>query len=192
MKIAIISDSHDNIELLHSAFADAKDRGAEQVLHCGDVVAPYTIKRAHKYGLPIHVIHGNNTGDLYHLAKVSNDPQYMVTYYGRDASIELGGRKIFMVHYPEYAEAMALTAKYDLVCCGHDHHCNIETIQTIDQNKTTLLVNPGSSSGIDRVQPTYAFGDLESLEFEIIDIPEPQDLKPYRHSTNYRGISKKS
>ena len=40
MQICIVSDSHDNRRLLDIAVKDAKQRGAEAVLHCGDVVAP--------------------------------------------------------------------------------------------------------------------------------------------------------
>ena len=43
MKLAIVSDSHDNRTLLEAAVRDAKARGAEAVLHCGDVVAPSTL-----------------------------------------------------------------------------------------------------------------------------------------------------
>ncbi len=179
MKICIISDSHDHIELLHSAISDAKDRGAELLLHCGDVVAPYTLKRARQFGLPIHVIHGNNHGDLAVMGKLSQDPESLIYYYGREASLELGGRKIFMVHFPNYAEALALTGKWDLVCCGHNHRCKIESIKHADKETTTVVVNPGSSSGMDHIQPTYVLGDLETMEFEIINIPEP-DTAPYR------------
>ena len=39
-----------------------------------------------------------------------------------EAGIELGGRRIFLVHYPHYARALAATGDWDLVCCGHSHH----------------------------------------------------------------------
>ncbi|MDO9188250.1 MAG: metallophosphoesterase family protein, partial [Sulfurimicrobium sp.] len=63
MKICIISDSHDNRHLMAAAVEAAKERGAEAVIHCGDVVAPTTLKSLQKFGLPVHVIYGNNTGD---------------------------------------------------------------------------------------------------------------------------------
>ena len=43
MKICIVSDSHDHRGHLAAAVADAKARGAEAVLHCGDLVAPSTL-----------------------------------------------------------------------------------------------------------------------------------------------------
>jgi len=179
VKICIISDSHDNIDLLHAALSDAKERGAEMVLHCGDVVAPYTLKKTRQFGLPIHVIHGNNKGDLAVMGKLAQDPESLIHYHGRDASLEFDGRRVFMVHFPDYAKALALTGKWDLICCGHNHRCRIDVIKHAGQDTSTLLVNPGSSSGMDRIQPTYALGDLETMQFEIINIPEP-DLPPYR------------
>ena len=49
MKICILSDSHDNLALLDSAVEDAQTRGAEAVLHCGDVVAPSTLQVVQKH-----------------------------------------------------------------------------------------------------------------------------------------------
>ena len=74
MKICVISDSHDNRFLMAAAVRDAKAQGAEAVLHCGDVVAPTTLRILNPIGLPVHVIHGNNTGDMFSLAKLSHDP----------------------------------------------------------------------------------------------------------------------
>ena len=98
MKICIVSDSHDNRKLLDEAVLDAKNSGAEAVLHCGDVVAPTTLRVLQKHGLPVHVIHGNNTGDLYNLTKLSHEPDSVVEFYGHDAGLELAGKKIFLVH----------------------------------------------------------------------------------------------
>ncbi|WP_455205990.1 metallophosphoesterase family protein, partial [Kaarinaea lacus] len=100
MKVCIVSDSHDNRKLLDVAVEDAKKAGVEAVLHCGDVVAPTTLRVLQKHGLPVHVIHGNNTGDLFNMAQLSNEPESVVNFYGQDAGIELAGKRIFLVHYP--------------------------------------------------------------------------------------------
>jgi len=178
MKICVISDTHDRVEYLHAALEDAKARGAEAVLHCGDVVAPYTLKGARQFDLPLHVIHGNNKGDLAVMGQMARDAATLITYHGREADLELGGKRLFMVHFPNYAEALALTGKWDLICCGHNHRCKIESIPHAAGSGATLVVNPGSASGMGRIQPTYALGELESMKFEIIKISEP-DLPPY-------------
>lgn len=172
MKICIISDSHDNLTLMSEAVADAKARGAEAVLHCGDVVAPSSLKVLRPYELPVHVIHGNNTGDLFMLSRVASKSGGLLNYYGQDAGIELGGRKIFMVHYPHYAEAMAATGDWDIVACGHDHKVRIEWMKNIKGGKT-LFLNPGTVGGIGAI-PSYIFGDLETMEFEIVEMGTEQ------------------
>ena len=168
MKICIVSDSHDHRPLLEAAVRAAKEQGAEAVLHCGDVVAPGTLSVLKPIGLPIHVIHGNNTGDLYMMARIANKPGNRITFYGQDASLELGGRRIFLVHYPHYAQAMATTGDYDLVCCGHDHEAKIETVLNI-KGGTTCVINPGSVGGV-AAPATYVLGDLATMEFELQDV----------------------
>jgi len=169
MKVCIVSDSHDNRALLATAVHDAKSHGAETVLHCGDVIAPTTLRGLPPLGLPVHVIHGNNTGDLVAMHYVMKKFPEIIHYHGMDAELEIGGRRIFLVHYPHYARAMALTGDYDLVCCGHDHRFLIEDIANIKGGHTTLL-NPGTVGGIGK-DPTYILGDLESMEFSVLPVP---------------------
>ena len=168
MKICIVSDSHDHRPLLQAAVCAAKQQGAEAVLHCGDVVSPSTLSVLKPLGLPVHVIHGNNTGDLYMMARIANKPGNLLTFYGQDAALELGGCRIFLVHYPHYAKAMATTGDYDLVCCGHDHEAKIETVGNIKGGRT-LVVNPGTVGGV-AAPATYVLGDLETMEFELRDV----------------------
>ena len=168
MKICILSDSHDNIPLLCAAVAEAKQRGAKVILHCGDIVAPSTLQKLQPYDLPIHVIHGNNTGDLYTLSQLSHAPNSMIHYYGQDATFTLSERRIFLVHYPHYAQAMAVTGDYDLVCCGHTHSVFMKHLTNI-KGTQTILCNPGSVGGIGTTA-TYIFGDLETMMFETLPV----------------------
>ena len=169
MKVCIVSDSHDNRPLLEAAVRAAKQEGAEAVLHCGDVVAPSTLSVLKPLGLPVHVIHGNNHGDLYMMARIANMPSSLVTIYGQDAGIERAGRKIFIVHYPHYARAMATTGDWDIVCCGHDHEAKVETVENIKGSRTHM-VNPGTVGGV-AAPATYVLGDLQTLEFVVHDVP---------------------
>jgi putative phosphoesterase len=168
MKICIVSDSHDNRHLLETAVHEARAVGAQAVLHCGDVVAPGTLEVLKPFGLPVHVIHGNNAGDLYMMARIASDPASRVHYHGQDAGIELAGRRIFLVHYPHYAVAMATTGDWDLVCCGHDHKADIRLIDHMAGGQT-LLVNPGTVGGI-KAPATYVVGNLDTMEFSIREI----------------------
>jgi putative phosphoesterase len=152
MKICIVSDSHDHREFLFKAIKQADSMGAQLALHCGDLIAPSTLHAVLKIGMPLHLIHGNNTGDI-------------ISYHGQDKSLEIANRKIFMVHYPHYARAMALTGDFDLVCNGHEHKAVIEHIKNI-KGGTTLRIDPGSVAGINSSK-TFVFGDLATLHFEV-------------------------
>ena len=169
MKICILSDSHDHIALLDAAVERAKIEGAEAVLHCGDVVAPSTLHCLEKHGLPVHVIHGNNTGDLYSLGRLAANTSSVIQYHGMDAGVELGGRRIFLVHYPHYARAMAATGDWDLVCCGHSHKPRMQRIPNI-RGGETLLLNPGTIGGVGQAPATLMLGDLGTMEFEISEV----------------------
>jgi len=168
MKVCVVSDSHDNLKLLKAAVADAKQRGAEAVIHCGDVVAPSTLNVTREFDLPVHVIHGNNTGDMSTLHRMADKSGGQLIYHGQDAGIEMNGRKIFIVHYPHYAEAMATTGDWDMVCFGHDHKAHVDWVDNIKGNKT-VLVDPGTVAGIG-APSTYIIADLEEMKFEIVEL----------------------
>lgn len=169
MKVCIVSDSHDHREPLAAAVKEAKTLGAETILHCGDLIAPSTLHAITGFDLPVHLIYGNNAGDLYFLWKFAEKYPQLIFYHGQDAALTLAGRRIFLVHYPHYARGMALTGDFDLVCNGHEHRAAIERIRNI-KGTETLRIDPGTVAGVSAPK-TYVFGDLATLEFEIRNVP---------------------
>lgn len=170
MKVCIVSDSHDNHTLLKNAVRHAKAWGALAILHCGDVVASKTLLSLREFQLPIHVIHGNNMGDPHTMNKVANQAQVDIQYYGQDAALTLAERKIFLVHYPHYARALATTGDWDIVCCGHTHAAKISSVANIKGGET-LMINPGTVGGVD-APATFILADLASMTFTITPVPE--------------------
>jgi len=164
MRICIVSDSHDRADPLAAAVKAAAARGAEAVIHCGDVIGTQTLRAALAVGLPMHVIHGNNLGDPISLSRWARDSNGQLHYHGPDARLELGGRKIFVVHYPEYGYAMACTGGWDLVCCGHSHDAGIQQVRTVN-GTTTWLVNPGTVAGL-AAPSTWMLADLAAMRFD--------------------------
>ena len=165
MKICIVSDSHDRAEPRAGAVREAAARGAAAVIHCGDVIGTQTLRAALEVGLPMHVIHGNNLGDPLSLSRWAHERPGRLSYHGPDARLELGGRRIFVVHYPEYGYAMALTGDFDLVCCGHSHEAGIAPVRNVKAAQT-WLVNPGTVAGVG-APATWVLGDLETMSFEL-------------------------
>ncbi len=170
MKICIVSDSHDRAEPLAAAIAKAQLAGAQAVIHCGDLIGANTLRTSLKLGIPLHVLHGNNIGDQMAMHRMMAKTGGLMTYYGQDAELELGGRRIFATHFPHYGRGMACTGDYDVVCCGHSHVAEIIWQANIKGGRT-LLVNPGSVSGIGapgvEEMFTWILGDLNSMVFEI-------------------------
>ena len=166
MKVCILSDSHDRGPLMASAVAAAIDDGAETVIHCGDIIGGNTLRASLALGLPIHAVHGNNLGDPVSIARMACNSQGLLHYHGHDATINLGGRRIYLTHYPHLGHGMACTGDYDLVCCGHSHETEIRQQANV-RGGHTWLVNPGTVAGLGAPAATWIFGDLETLTFEI-------------------------
>ncbi|MDP1527440.1 MAG: metallophosphoesterase family protein [Rhodocyclaceae bacterium] len=166
MKICIVSDSHDRGPMLAEAISTAQAEGAEAVIHCGDLIGTNTLKASLKFQLPIHLVHGNNLGDIVSLARVACNSEGQFTYHGRDASLSLGGKRIFMTHYPHYGHGMACTGDYDLVCCGHSHEPLIRAQANV-KGSETWLVNPGTVAGLGAPAATWILGNLDTMQFEI-------------------------
>lgn len=165
MKICVVSDSHDDSRMLVQALERARAAGAQAALHCGDIIGPNTLRAALEVGVPLHVIHGNNLGDVPVLMRLAHESGGALTYYGADAAIELGGRCVFFVHYPHLARGMAATGDFDVVFCGHSHHAAIERQPNL-RGAATWLINPGTVAGLG-APATFVLGDLATLTFSI-------------------------
>jgi len=170
MKIGIVSDSHDRSSSLAEAVRAGQAEGVQAVIHCGDLIGANTLRASMGFGIPIHIVDGNNTGDVAALYRMMAKSGGLLIYHGHEAVLEMGGRKIFVTHMPHHGRAFACTGDYDLVCHGHSHAASIE--RQIDINGGLCwLVNPGSVAGIDapRVNAvsTWILGDLDQMNFEI-------------------------
>jgi putative phosphoesterase len=165
VKICIVSDSHDRADPLAQAVREAVALGAEAVIHCGDLIGTQTLRAALQLGLPMHVIHGNNLGDPTSLSRWARESNGQLHYHGPDARLELGGRRIFVVHYDHYGYAFACTGDFDLVCCGHSHTAEVRQVRGVE-GSATWLVNPGTVAGLS-APATWVLGDLAAMRFEL-------------------------
>ena len=52
MRVAIMSDSHDNIWNMRKAVEIVKGRQAGLLIHCGDFIAPFMLKELDLTGIP--------------------------------------------------------------------------------------------------------------------------------------------
>jgi len=161
MKIGIMSDSHDNIANYDKAIEQMKEKKIGALIHCGDLSAPIILKRMVDLDFDVHMVPGN-TNDPYTTMKMSIESKN-VKLYNPFAEVELGGLKIAFIHYPELAEGLAKTGKYDFVFHGHTHE------KRDDKIGDTRLINPGEILGF-KGKPSYAVLDTETKEVEFFEL----------------------
>ena len=161
MRIAIMSDIHDNIWQLEKALKRLD--GVQQLIFCGDFCAPFTLKQIAKgFSGPVHAVFGNNDGDRYLLMKIAAGFAH-VYLHGEFAELEADGVKIAVNHYPDIARPIAESGRYGAVFYGHNHIHKIEKVQGTD------LINPGEIMGRFG-RSTFVFYDLQSRECETIEV----------------------
>jgi putative phosphoesterase len=161
MKIAIISDSHDNIPNIEKFLAWEEKNPVELLIHCGDVAAPGMVKKIFgpRFKKPMHFIHGN-VADRELMEKVCQEFD-QITHHQDEGNIEIDGIKIAFNHYPNEAEDLARTGRYDFVFYGHDHKPWEKHIGN------TTLINPGTLAGMFN-RATFAIFDTQLKKAELI------------------------
>lgn len=165
--VAIVSDSHDHLKNLSRACEIASERGCQVMLFAGDLVAPPTLECFDEFNGPVHMVLGNNEGEIAGLtARVNANPKLTLhgLVQGNSMELELEGKKIFMNHYPKLARLAAESGNYDICIHGHDHLYNVEKVAT------TLLINPGEVQGQRTKIPSFAIINLSTMEVERINL----------------------
>lgn len=162
-KIAILSDSHDNIAALKKALEMVRESGAVALFHCGDLCAPFMLNLLGEgFAGPIHVVFGNNDGDGRLLQTIASKHPH-VSLHGIYTEQTIAERRIAMIHYPEPALRIAQSGQCDLVCYGHNHD------KFADKVGNTWLVNPGELLGM-KSTPTWGLYDCVTHQVEHVEI----------------------
>ena len=147
MKIAVISDTHDNLPNFKKALEWIKKQGITTVLHCGDICKQETIDEATKdFPGQIKFVRGNGDINLDELPETSE--------------VEIGVKKIGFAHYPWLGRKMAKTKKYSTVFFGHIH------MPWRWKVGKCALICPGNLSGV-HYRATFAVYDTESGKLEL-------------------------
>jgi len=179
MKIAIVSDIHDNLVNLQKCLAWCKENSVEKMICCGDVTNGETLKfLSQNFSGEIFLVRGNM--ELY-------DEDELVAYSniidgGRTAIWDVDTKKIGVCHEPFLIKELfakiksplsrrvpegqgALINKLDVIFYGHTHK------PWIEDRGGTLVVNPGTLGGVFS-RATFAFYDTakNAPELKILDL----------------------
>lgn len=162
-RIALLSDSHDNLPALRKALTQVQESGATTLLHMGDLSAPFVVNElGNAFDGPIHIVFGNNDADL-RLIQVNASKSPQITLHGIYAEVEIEDKRLAMIHYPEPARRIAESGALALVGYGHNHTRKIERIGA------TWLVNPGELLGL-MGDKTWALYDTDADTVELIHV----------------------
>jgi uncharacterized protein len=169
MRLAILSDIHDNLWNLAAAMEIV--RNADALLCCGDLCSPFVIDELAKCEAPVHIVFGNNDADLYRITSKAQKKSNCYLH-GELFQAIFDGRRLAMNHFDYLARPMAKSGDYDVVCFGHNHEFEIT------REGTALLINPGpimgakfSSGKWEDTEPTFVLYDTiaDTVEAYAID-----------------------
>jgi hypothetical protein len=158
-KIALISDSHSNID--HKTLSYLED--VDEIWHAGDI-GSFDVMDALPKGKPVRAVFGNI------------DDKAMQQSYPEWQEFTLDGVKVLMTHIggkpPRYASGIKTKIKAsapNLFICGHSHICKVEFDNTVN----CLYMNPGAigQHGF-HVMRTMLLFDLEAGKVQNLRVVE--------------------
>ena len=170
MKIAIISDIHDNLANLEIFFEIISKENIEKIICCGDVCNQETLEiLAKKFNSSIIIVFGN--AEVYSpedLKKYSN-----ITDLGRFGYIQINNFKVGVCHEPGFIRNL-FQEKPDLnfIFYGHTHKPWMSM-----KNKATLI-NPGTLGGVFQ-KPSFAIWDDETGKIKLKLLHDIEKQKKY-------------
>jgi putative phosphoesterase len=163
MKIAIMSDSHDNWAKLTEAIGIANKEDCTHLLFAGDLIAPPGIVVLEKFNGKIHFVWGNNEAEKVGITR-KMDASEKITLEGDIFESEIHGVKVFMNHYPRIAELAAKSDEFDLCIYGHTHEYREEKIND------TILINPGEIQGYLTGNSTFIIFDSQARKVKKVNL----------------------
>jgi hypothetical protein len=151
MKIAIVSDTHNNWVNFKKAIDWIKKENIQLILHCGDICSQEMIDDAKIFfGGDIRYVKGNADFNLPDLPE--------------KIELDLENKKIIFCHFPNEAKKTAQSGKFDLVFYGHTHRPWDEKVRDCH------MINPGELAG-QFYKPSFAVYDTSTgnLELKILE-----------------------
>jgi uncharacterized protein len=163
MKIGVVSDTHDRLAITSAAIRLLCGRGAELILHCGDIVSPETVRLF--TDVPTHFVFGNWDKDRSGLLAAITDVGGR--WHDDYGWLELAGKSVAWLHGHVEGQRAELeqNGAFDYVFYGHSHKAEGHW------TKKTLVLNPGA---LHRARPkTVALVDLATGEWEALTVEAP-------------------
>jgi putative phosphoesterase len=162
MKIGIVSDTHGKLEITRAAIRLLCGRGAELILHCGDIDSSDTVRLFRE--VPSHFVFGN--WDRYRTRLTAAMRDIGATAHNGPGRIVLASKQIGWLHGHVRGERTRLETSGDLdfLFYGHSHRAEAH------RTGRTFVLNPG---GLHRARlKTVALIDVATGEWEHLAVPD--------------------
>jgi len=180
MRIAILSDIHDNLWNLAAALEAVRD--ADTLICCGDLCSPFVIDELAQFERDIHIVFGNNDADLYRITlKAAKRPKCKL--HGELFQATFDQRRLAVNHFDYLARPLAKSGDYDVVCFGHNHEFEIS------REGSCLLINPGAIMGAkfsngkwENTPATFVIYDTATNTVEAFELDRENKAIPLRRS----------
>lgn len=157
MKVAIISDIHDNLVNFKKCLDWCQAEKIETIICCGDITNSETLKYlSDNFSSDIYIIKGNM--EIYGESEI--EKYRNIKYLGRYGIFELTGKKIGVCHEPEFINKVLDTGECDVVFYGHTHQ------PWTEDRSGVKIYNPGTLGGVFN-KATFAFWDTKEEEPEL-------------------------
>jgi len=164
MKIAVISDIHDNIWNLKKALDILKKEKIKTAFCLGDYCSPPAFQILMNGLRKAYCIWGNVDGEKFLITKyVYENNLKNIKLLGVFGEVKIDKKKIALIHNQEIAYPLAKSNLYDAVFCGHFHTSKVEKIGK------TLFANPGEVMGLNG-SPSFGIWDSKTNKIEIVKI----------------------
>jgi putative phosphoesterase len=158
MRIAVVSDTHNNLRNVTRIVELVNAAGVERVVHTGDITQAKTLEVLARLHAPLVGVYGNND-ERETIAPVA--ARLAMQLVEGSLSFEAGGRRIGVIHDPYDIDGELLGA-HDLVLHGHNHRLVLE------RRAGALLFNPGECAGMMDGHNAVGVVDLVKLEVELL------------------------
>ena len=134
MKIGVIADTHDAGDVLEQAVKRFITEDVAAVVHCGDIVAPFSAT-PFDADFDFYAVRGNNDGEW----ALADTVEEFGTYLGEMGELTLDGEDFGVYHGTSDAivDALVESGTYDYVLHGHTHE------RVREERDGTVRLNPG-------------------------------------------------
>jgi len=161
MKIGILSDTHSKVQLAREALDMLLEKGAEFIIHAGDICELETLEMLKNCGKRYVAVYGNNDTHLvqhHNNYNLVQEPHYF----------KLADTKFKLMHLPFY-----MAPDTEIIIFGHTH-----TFES-DFKNGTLFLNPGEVCARNKSVSECVMLNIKKKKFKVTHYSKDKNTDTY-------------